>query len=97
MHVSHSFLKAHWGPSCISLLASAADIYNNFESFLETLVEWIIKCKQNSAHGGTEIMAIQKAQDVWVGVGVYSSSEILYATGALILPCKYSYFFTMHL
>ena len=31
---------------------------SNFESFLETLVEWIIKHKQNSAHDGTAIMAI---------------------------------------
>ncbi|TEB24050.1 hypothetical protein FA13DRAFT_1797588 [Coprinellus micaceus] len=62
---------------------ASVDVYADFGTFLEAVVQWIVRRRATCGRTGYVVDVLRKdeAAKVWVGVGVYTASEICYIAG----------------
>lgn len=65
---------------------ASVDVYADFGTFLEAVVQWIVRRRATCGRTGYVVDVLRKdeAAKVWVGVGVYTASEICYIAGMFV-------------
>lgn len=68
------------------LMRRPPDVHKDFIGFLDSVVEWISSRRSSrKRRNGLAGKVIRDANQVWCGVGVYTSSELFFMAGMVFL------------